>query len=108
MQRRDFLRRGSVALAGGLLFGDAELEALEMLTHRKVWAGHTFVAPNAVTFTALMDEYARLTIKRMQLQLHEQYCGHLVVFDRRVPVGTVVVAAPFGLARQPVRLVNLS
>ena len=38
LSRRDFLRRGSIALAGGLLVGDAALEAFERLTHRKVFA----------------------------------------------------------------------
>jgi hypothetical protein len=33
MLRRDFLRRTSIALAGGLLLGDAALEAFERLTH---------------------------------------------------------------------------
>jgi hypothetical protein len=31
--RRDFLRRGSLLVAGGLLLGDAALEAFERLTH---------------------------------------------------------------------------
>lgn len=38
LTRRDFLRRGSLALAGGLLVGDAALEAFERLSHRKVFA----------------------------------------------------------------------
>lgn len=38
LTRRDFLRRTSLALAGGLLLGDAALEAFERLTHRKVFA----------------------------------------------------------------------
>lgn len=38
MTRRSFLARSSLALAGGLLVGDAALEAFERLTHRKVWA----------------------------------------------------------------------
>jgi hypothetical protein len=33
MDRRSFLRRSSIALAGGLLLGDAALEAFERLTH---------------------------------------------------------------------------
>ena len=40
--RRDFLRKTSLALAGGLILGDAALEAFERLTHRKVWAGADF------------------------------------------------------------------
>lgn len=39
MRRRDFLRRGAILGAGGLLLGEAALEAFERLTHRKVWAG---------------------------------------------------------------------
>ena len=31
--RRDFLRRGAIALAGGLIVGDAALEMFERLTH---------------------------------------------------------------------------
>lgn len=38
LDRRAFLRRGSIALAGSLLVGDAALEAFERLTHRKVFA----------------------------------------------------------------------
>lgn len=38
MDRRAFLRRSSIALAGGLVLGDAALEAFERLTHRKVFA----------------------------------------------------------------------
>lgn len=36
--RRDFFKRSSIVLAGGLIFGDAALEAFERLTHRKVFA----------------------------------------------------------------------
>lgn len=36
--RRDFLRRTSLALAGGLIVGDAALELMERLAHRKVFA----------------------------------------------------------------------
>lgn len=36
--RRDFLRRTSLALAGGLIVGDAALELFERLTHRPVFA----------------------------------------------------------------------
>ena len=38
MDRRSFLTRSTLALAGGLLVGDAALEAFERLTHRKVFA----------------------------------------------------------------------
>lgn len=38
MDRRSFLRRSTIALAGGLVLGDAALEAFERLTHRKVFA----------------------------------------------------------------------
>lgn len=38
LSRRDFIRRTSLALAGGLIVGDQALELLERLTHRKVWA----------------------------------------------------------------------
>ena len=44
MIRRDFLRKTSLALAGGLLVGPAALEAFERLTwRRKFWPGATFV-----------------------------------------------------------------
>jgi hypothetical protein len=38
MLRRDFLRR-LTATAAGLLVAD---DAMELLAHRKVWAGHSF------------------------------------------------------------------
>lgn len=38
MNRRDWLKRTSLALAGGLVLGDAAMEAYERLTHRKVFA----------------------------------------------------------------------
>ena len=38
MDRRAFLRSTSLALAGGLVVGDAAMELYERLTHRKVWA----------------------------------------------------------------------
>ena len=38
LDRRSFLRRTSLALAGGLVLGDAALEMFERLTHRKVFA----------------------------------------------------------------------
>lgn len=38
MDRRAFLRRSSLALAGGLLVGDAVMDAYERLTHRRVFA----------------------------------------------------------------------
>lgn len=44
LSRRDFLRKTSIALAGGLIVGDAALEAFERLTHRKVWAGADFAS----------------------------------------------------------------
>lgn len=38
MDRRNFIRRTALALAGGLVVGDAALEAFARLTHRKVFA----------------------------------------------------------------------
>src|SRR3990167_9610905 len=38
MDRRAFLRRTSLALAGGLIVGDAALEMFERLNHSKVFA----------------------------------------------------------------------
>ena len=38
MRRRQFAK-GLIALAGGLLVGDAALEAFDRLTHKKVWTG---------------------------------------------------------------------
>lgn len=38
MDRRNFLRRATLAAVGSLLVGDAALEAFERLTHRKVFA----------------------------------------------------------------------
>lgn len=38
ISRREFLTRGALALAGGLVLGDAAMEAFEALTHRKVFA----------------------------------------------------------------------
>lgn len=38
LDRRTFLRRTSLALAGGLIVGDAALELFERLTHQKVFA----------------------------------------------------------------------
>lgn len=71
MDRRDFLRRTSLALAGGLVVGPEAIEAFERLAHRPVFAlGHP--APR-VTFavdkvqdrgfyfiTASVLEYGRL------------------------------------------------
>lgn len=52
--RRDFLRRGAIALAGGLLVGDAALEAFERLTHRKVFAlGSLSPTPTSPYITTL-------------------------------------------------------
>jgi len=42
VNRRGFLTRSGLAL-GALIVGDEVLETLDRLTHRKVWAGHTFV-----------------------------------------------------------------
>lgn len=36
--RRDFLRKTTIALAGGLIVGDAAMELFERLTHKKVYA----------------------------------------------------------------------
>lgn len=38
LARRDFIRRTSLALAGGLLVGDAALQMFERLTHSRVFA----------------------------------------------------------------------
>jgi hypothetical protein len=38
MDRRSFLRRTSLALAGGLVLGNEAMEMYERLTHKKVWA----------------------------------------------------------------------
>lgn len=38
MNRRDWLKKTSITLAGGLILGDAALELFEKLTHRKVFA----------------------------------------------------------------------
>ncbi len=38
LSRRDFLRRTTLAVAGGLIVGDAAMELFERLSHRKVFA----------------------------------------------------------------------
>lgn len=46
MDRRNFLHKSSLALAGGLLLGPAALEAFERLTwRRKYWSGAFFLPP---------------------------------------------------------------
>jgi|SRR3990172_5453252 len=62
--RRDFLRRTSLALAGGLLLGDAALEAFERLTHRKVWPGAAFGPRRSMTLV----EAAKLAYKNGETQ----------------------------------------
>lgn len=53
MDRLTFLRRSSIALAGGLILGPAALEEFERLTHvRKSF-------PSAAINTALLDQHAR-------------------------------------------------
>ena len=51
--RRAFLRRSAIALVGGLLLGDAALDAFERLTHRKVWA--LGGPPKRPAYTASID-----------------------------------------------------
>lgn len=66
--RREFLRRTSLALAGGLLLGDAALELFDRLTHRKVWAGADLTSPLSYygpgfrvgDYVAVIDSDARL------------------------------------------------
>lgn len=53
MRRQDFLKR-LVMSAAGLFVAD---DAIELLTHRKVWAGHSFAPPG--TLTDLAVEYAK-------------------------------------------------
>lgn len=38
MNRRDWLKRTSLALAGGLVLGDEVMEQYERLTHKRIWA----------------------------------------------------------------------
>ena len=38
MDRRQWLTRTSLAIAGGLLLGNEAMEMYEKLTHKKVWA----------------------------------------------------------------------
>lgn len=64
MNRRDWLKRTSLALAGGLVLGDAAMEAYERLTHKKVWAlggagpilfTSEWIASDGVSDDALLD-----------------------------------------------------
>lgn len=61
MLRRDFLRRTSLALAGGLIVGDQAIELFERLSHRKVfalgglpWTGQPVYFDQVMTFGAAM------------------------------------------------------
>ena len=72
--RRDFLRRSSLALAGGLIVGDAALELLDRLTHRKVWAlgampdvvDVTLAGVSAGTFSLLVESLPGGRIRRVR------------------------------------------
>lgn len=69
--RRDFLRRTSLAIAGGLVVGDAALELFERLTHKKVWAlgpmPYTVDITTGATggmFSAILEPVRRDTVIR--------------------------------------------
>ena len=68
LSRRDFLRRTSLAVAGGLIVGDAALELFDRLTHRKVWAGADFsrasfvFAGNPQPMTVFYEHFTRETV----------------------------------------------
>ena len=67
MDRRSFLRSTSLALAGGLVVGDAALELFERLTHRKVWALGAMPGPTHITIDipwGIADHELRLLIQR--------------------------------------------
>ena len=60
LSRRDFLRRSSLAIAGGLIVGDAALELLDRLTHKKVWSlgglPREAMATNTVRYNRIVVE----------------------------------------------------
>lgn len=55
MERRDFLKRTSIALAGGLILGDAALEAFERLTHRRTMFPSAGVGGRLIEWRGEMD-----------------------------------------------------
>ena len=73
MDRRSFLRRSTIALAGGLLVGDAAIEAFDRLTHRKVFAlGGVPESPLG------LSEFERMTLLRTRMMPP----GWMVYVDR--------------------------
>ena len=68
LDRRTFLRRTSLALAGGLLVGDAALEAFERLTHRKVFAlGNVKWMQSRLAPPGMMFYYNSIAVTNMRL-----------------------------------------
>lgn len=95
MNRRGFLTRSGLAL-GALIVGDEVLETLDRLTHRKVWAGHTF-APKFSGAKYIRTVHETLAGGDMSVAMQCSLDGHHwftqethVVRER----GTIVFATP--------------
>lgn len=68
MDRRLFLRRAAIALAGGLIVGDAALEAMERLTHVRKSFPVAGIQPTPMTASEIIgrrDEMSRRIHERM-------------------------------------------
>lgn len=92
--RRDFLRKGSLALAGGLLFGDAALEALAQLAHvRKSFPSAALTGANVISIEQALRYQADRAMSAMAKRIGEMYFGFtdepIRLVDVRCPPSTV-------------------
>jgi hypothetical protein len=111
LDRRSFLRRTSIALAGGLLVGDEALALFERLTHQKVFAlgglpeTATSILEQSQAFQVYMNAQMDMIVKRVEKQLLERFAsdymnlGSIEVIAPPHPRG-VSVAVGFGSCSQ--------
>ena len=97
MDRRLFLRRGGVALAGGLVLGDVALEAFERLTYRKrLWTGASFPAAGGPYYWVHVKRHADHEAADAELwvsDLVDRTDGRIIRVDRNV-VGSIHYTLP--------------
>lgn len=70
--RRDFLRKTSIALAGGLIVGDAAMEMFERLTHNKVFALGGVQHPVFITESEIRD-----MMKKIYTDMNREIIWHV-------------------------------
>jgi len=85
--RRDFIRKTSLALVGGVVVGDEVVEMFERLTHKKVWAGWS--GPPKWAADKWGGSYTDLPLRFSAPYVKSQQGRTTILYDRLASAGLV-------------------